>query len=181
VSGGRRSLNLMEALELLLRERRTIRGRREITYRKQLRNYNIMLLQLTNGLSVSEAIECYYRFLETGERRHLVHMAQSKGRFKLCIVPHFITELDRELTKDLVMMPPRKTQKRLSSILARRGYGFNTDDLKQAFYNYLVKGEADHVTISRIVDLKAFDRIVELVHEIIRRRFPVEMEVEEVV
>jgi len=168
----RRPLNLMEALELLLRERRTIRGRREITYRKQLRNYNIMLLQLTNGLSVSEAIECYYKFLETGERRHLVHMAQSKGRFKLCILPHFITELDRELTKDL-MIPPRN---RLSSILARRGYGFNTDDLRRAFYNYLVKGEADHVTISKIVDLKAFDRIVELVHEIIKRRFPAEVE-----
>jgi len=177
VSRSRRSLNLMEVLELILAERRTIRGRREITYRKQLRNYNIMLLQLTNGLSVSEAVECYYRFLETGERRHLVHMAQSKGRFKLCIVPHFITELDRELTKDLVI-PPRKMQSRLSSILARRRYGFNTDDLKRAFYNYLVKGEADHVTISRIVDLKAFDKIVEFMHEIIRRRFPAEVEVE---
>ena len=157
-------------LGVLLDARRKVRGKKGLMARRKLRTLNVLLTQLLNGLNISEAEECYRKFLETGERKIMVRRIKSKDRYRLCVIPHFLDDTDRILTRD-VGMP---TQSVITTVTSRR-YKVRTGELKYAFFSYLLGREVDSKTITHLLRLKSIDRMIEMFHEKLEREVPVEV------
>jgi len=153
-----RGLDLEATLKRLLEYRRFVRGRvLRPRYRAALRDVNILVLALTNGLRISEAIECYYMWLESNgaESRFNVKLAKSRDRYRLCIVPGIFDKVDLAATKNL----PRPRKQALNNF-SRRNFGFNTHSLRYAFINYLLSRGVDVPLVSKIVGHKNLDTIL---------------------
>jgi site-specific recombinase XerD len=156
MGGWDRGLQFEPTLRRLLEFRRFVRQRIvRPRYRATLRNVNILLLALLNGLRISEAIECYYKWLESGERKVVVKIAKSKDRYRLCLVPELFDKVDLAATRGL----PRPLKQTLNSF-ARRNFGFNTHSLRYAFINYLLSRGVDVPTVSRIVGHRSLNTIL---------------------
>jgi len=153
-----KGLDLEATLRKLLEYRKFIRGRvLRPRYRSALRNVNILILALLNGLRISEAIECYYSWLESNGGQHSfnVRLAKSKGRTRLCLVPSIFDRVDLAATRGL----PRPRKQALNNF-SRRNFGFNTHSLRYAFINYLLSRGVDAPTVSKIVGHKNLDTIL---------------------
>jgi integrase len=153
-----RGLDFESTLRRLLEYRRFIRGRvLKHRYRASLRDVNILILALVNGLRISEAIECYYMWLEGNgvQDRFNVRLAKSKDRFRLCLTPNIFDKVDLAATKNLP-----KPRKQALNNFSRRNFNFNTHSLRYAFINYLLARGVDAPTISRIVGHKNLDTIL---------------------
>jgi integrase len=158
LSGWDKGLDFEATLRKLLEYRKFIRGRvLRPRYRASLRDVNILILALVNGLRISEAIECYYMWLESNgaESRFNVKLAKSKDRYRLCLVPEIFDKVDLAATKNL----PRPRKQALNNF-SRRNFGFNTHSLRYAFINYLLARGVDAPTVSRIVGHKNLDTIL---------------------
>jgi len=130
-----RGLTFEKLLEALLTYKKGLRylhelGRLPAKKRATLRNINILLTALTNGLSISEAIECYSRFVETGEREHIVEASRSQGKVKPCVIPPFIDDVDTKIGDVKV-----KKYTIIGNTVRR--YNVNTHTLKKAFTRYI--------------------------------------------
>jgi len=152
-------------LEALLAAREEALRRPHRRGRRLLRDVNILLVQLTNGLNISEAMECYHKFVATGARKVYVRLAGSEGRVRPCIIPGFMGDRDLELTGDLGM--PR--EETILSVASSR-FKVKTRTLKYAFYEHLAGGEVGWVDVKRALELDSFDRILEYFHEALQRR-----------
>ncbi len=153
-----KGLDFEATLRRLLEYRRFIRQRvLKHRYRAALRDVNILILALLNGLRISEAIECYYQWLESNGAgsRFNVRLAKSKGRTRLCLVPEIFDKVDLAATRSL----PRPRKQALNNF-ARRNFNFNTHSLRYAFINYLLSKGVDVPTVSRIVGHKSLDTIL---------------------
>jgi integrase len=158
LGGWDRGLDLEATLRKLLEYRRFVRGRvLRPRYRASLRDVNILILALVNGLRISEAIECYYMWLESNGAQYSfnVRLAKSKGRTRLCLIPSIFDKVDLAATREL----PRPCKQALNNF-SRRNFGFNTHSLRYAFINYLLSRGVDAPTVSRIVGHKNLDTIL---------------------
>ena len=158
MGGWDKGLDFEATLKRLLEYRKFIRQRvLRPRYRSALRDVNILILALLNGLRISEAIDCYYQWLESGgaESRFNVRLAKSKDRYRLCLVPSIFDKVDLVATKGL----PRPTKQALNNF-SRRNFNFNTHSLRYAFINYLLSRGVDAPTVSRIVGHKSLDTIL---------------------
>ena len=111
--------------------------------RRALRNVNILILALANGLKLSEAMECYSKFVNTGEREVIVKVMKSKDKYRLCIVPPLIDTIDIKLTKDLPI--PRK---QTIASFAEYHFNINTHSLRSAFIKHLLEKGLDITILS---------------------------------
>jgi len=153
-----RGLDLEATLKRLLEYRKFIRQRvLRPRYRAALRDVNILVLALVNGLRISEAIDCYYLWLESNGAQDSfnVKLAKSRGRFRLCLVPSIFDKVDLAATKNL----PRPRKQALNNF-SRRNFGFNTHSLRYAFINYLLSRGVDVPLVSKIVGHKNLDTIL---------------------
>jgi site-specific recombinase XerD len=151
-----KGLEFEPTLRKLLEFRKFVRSRIvRPRYRAALRNVNILILALLNGLRISEAIECYYRWLESQERKIVVKIAKSKDRYRLCLVPEAFDKVDWAATRGL----PKPLKQTLNSF-ARRHFNFNTHSLRYAFINYLLSRGVDVPTVSRIVGHRSLNTIL---------------------
>jgi integrase len=158
LSGWDKGLDLEATLRKLLEYRKFIRGRiLRPRYRAALRDVNILILALVNGLRISEAIDCYYQWLESNGAQDSfnVKLAKSKGRFRLCLVPSIFDKVDLAATKNLP-----KPRKQALNNFSRRNFNFNTHSLRYAFINYLLSRGVDAPTVSKIVGHKNLDTIL---------------------
>jgi integrase len=158
LSGWDKGLDLEATLRKLLEYRKFIRGRvLRPRYRASLRDANILILALVNGLRISEAIDCYYQWLESNgaESRFNVKLAKSRDRYRLCIVPGIFDRVDLAATRGL----PRPRKQSLNNF-SRRNFNFNTHSLRYAFINYLLSKGVDVPLVSKIVGHKNLDTIL---------------------
>jgi len=158
-------VDFKEALMKLLQARSYLRAHPTETNKRLLRSVNILITQLTNGLRVSEALDCYYKFLETLEREIEVKLAKSKDKYRICMIPPFFDKLDVLLTKDVKRPHPT-----VLTHIARRYFGFNTHSLRYAFINYMLQQDIDVATVSKIVGHRKLDTILTYVQERRARR-----------
>jgi len=103
-------------------ERRLSRAKRGDQYS----NLAVMLIQLVNGSRVSEAVEAWNRFLETGERELSVRVRKRRGVERKMLIPEQVKRRG----------VPRNTNQ--VKVAARR-LGFNTHALRYAFIGWLGK------------------------------------------
>jgi Phage integrase family. len=152
-----KGVDFEEALRKILRLRAYAK---EFTKPRLLRVMNVALVQLLNGLRVSEAVECYYKFLATGEREVTVKVRKSKDRYRLCIIPEIIDRTDITLTKNL---RPASVSS-IKSVIYKR-LNINTHSLRYAFINKLLESGVDVATVSRIVAHRRLDTLLTYVQE----------------
>jgi len=158
-----RGLDFRETLKKLLTFRRWLRSSPEMntTKRVQLRNVNILLLALVNGLRISEAIECYYKWLENPSVKEItVKVAKSKKeKYRICIASG-LDSVDYKLTKDL----PRPTPNNLQSWTIQH-FKFNTHSLRYAFINYMLQQGYDPATVSKIISHSKLETLMSYIQE----------------
>jgi len=158
-----KGLDFKQTLEKLLAYKKWVRSSPKMTKlrRISLRNTNILLLALLNGLRISEAIECYYKWLEDPTAREItVRVAKSrKDKFRLCITEG-LDSVDYKLTRQLERPKPNSLQS--WSIVK---FGFNTHSLRYAFINYMLAQGYDPATVSRIIAHSRLDTILSYIQE----------------
>jgi integrase len=158
-----RGLDFKQTLEKLLVFKKWVRSSPKMTAlrRISLRNINILLLALLNGLRISEAIECYYKWLEDPQQEIItVKVAKSrKDRFRLCIAKG-LDSTDHKLTKHLERPKPNTLQ---SWTLIK--FGFNTHSLRYAYINHMLAQGYDPATVSLIVGHSKLDTLMEYIQQ----------------
>ncbi len=158
-----KGLEFKETLAKLLSFKRWVRSSPRLTglRRISLRNINILILALLNGLRISEAIECYYKWLEDPQQEIItVRVAKSrKDRYRLCIAKG-LDSTDHKLTKHLERPKPNNIQ---SWSLMR--FGFNTHSLRYAYINHMLQQGYDPATISLIVGHSKLDTLLEYIQQ----------------
>jgi cobalamin biosynthesis Co2+ chelatase CbiK len=158
-----RGLDFKQALEKLLAYKKWVRAAPKMTglRRISLRNVNILILALLNGLRISEAIECYYKWLEDPQQEIFnVRVAKSRrDRYRLCIVKG-LDSIDHKLTKHLEKPKPNNLQ---SWSLIR--FGFNTHSLRYAFINHMLSQGYDPATVSLIIGHSKLETLLSYIQE----------------
>jgi integrase len=158
-----RGLDFRETLEKLLAYKRWVRSSPKMTglRRISLRNVNILLLALLNGLRISEAIECYYKWLEDPTAKEItVRVAKSKkDKVRLCITEG-LDSIDHKFTKHLEKPKPNALQS--WSIMK---FGFNTHSLRYAFINYMLSQGYDPATVSKIIAHSKLETLLSYIQE----------------
>jgi integrase len=156
-----KGLDFKETLSKLLAYKKWVRSSPRMTglRRISLRNINILLLALLNGLRISEAIECYYKWLEDPTQEIItVRVAKSrKDRFRLCIAKG-LDSIDHKFTRHLERPKPNNLQ---SWSLIK--FGFNTHSLRYAYINHMLSQGYDPATISIIVGHSKLDTLLEYI------------------
>jgi len=158
-----RGLDFKETLARLLEYKKWVRSSPRLTRlrRISLRNVNILLLALLNGLRISEAIECYYKWLEDPTQEIItVRVAKSrKDKFRLCIAKG-LDSVDYKLTKHLEKPKPNTLQ---SWAIVK--FGFNTHSLRYAYINHMLQQGYDPATVSLIVGHSKLDTLLEYIQQ----------------
>ena len=125
-----------------------------------LRAMNVALIQITNGLRISEAVECYYKFLLRGDRELEVRVRKTKDKYRLCVVPDVIDATDIAMNRKL---PPASTSSIRTLIYLH--LNVNTHSLRYAFINKLLEKGVDLPTISKIVGHRKLETLLTYVQE----------------
>jgi integrase len=158
-----KGLDFKQVLGKLLSFKRWVRESPRMTglRRIALRNVNILLLALLNGLRISEAVECYYKWLEDPTQDMFsIRVAKSKTeKYRLCVVKG-LDSVDHKYTKHLEKPKPNALQ---SWALIR--FGFNTHSLRYAYINYMLQQGYDPATISRIIGHSKLDTLLEYIQQ----------------
>jgi integrase len=158
-----KGLDFRDTLNKLLSFKKWVRSSPRMSKLKRisLRNVNILLLALLNGLRISEAIECYYRWLENPQQDIItVKVAKSKTeKYRLCVVKG-LDSTDHKYTKHLEKPKPNALQ---SWSLVK--FGFNTHSLRYAFINHMLREGYDPATVSRIIAHSKLDTLLSYIQE----------------
>jgi site-specific recombinase XerD len=161
--GWDKGLDFKETLKRLLAFKKWVRSSPEMTEtrRLQLRNVNILLLALLNGLRISEAIECYYRWLENpSAKEYVVKVAKSKKeKYRVCVAEG-LDSVDHRLTKDLKRPAPNNIES-----WTIQHFKFNTHSLRYAFINYMLQQGYDPATVSRIIAHSKLETLLSYIQE----------------
>jgi integrase len=158
-----KGLDFRETLNRLLAFKRWVRSSPVMGKLKRisLRNVNILLLALLNGLRISEAIECYYKWLEDPQQEIItVKVAKSRReKYRLCIAEG-LDSVDYKLTRQLEKPKPNTLQ---SWSLIK--FGFNTHSLRYAFINHMLRQGYDPATVSTIIGHSKLDTLLEYIQQ----------------
>jgi len=158
-----RGLDFKQTLQKLLEYKKWVRSSPRMTglRRISLRNVNILLLALLNGLRISEAIECYYKWLEDPAQEIItVRVAKSRReKYRLCVTEG-LDSLDHKLTRQLERPKPNTLQS--WSIVK---FGFNTHSLRYAFINNMLSQGYDPATVSKIIAHSRLETLLSYIQE----------------
>jgi integrase len=158
-----KGLDFRDTLNKLLSFKKWVRSSPRMTKQRRvaLRNVNILLLALLNGLRISEAVECYYRWMEDPQQDIIsVRVAKSKTeKYRLCITKG-LDSIDHKYTKNLRKPKPNNLQ---AWSLIR--FGFNTHSLRYAFINHMLREGYDPATVSKIIAHSKLDTLLSYIQE----------------
>jgi len=125
----------------------------------------ILLIQLRNGLRVSEAVQVFKEFLA---RRALeVEVQVSKKRHpetRLAIIPRELLDARLVGCRDLLSIDEEKLTMRVKKY-SRRRYGFNTHSLRYAFITFLLQQGVSPSIIAKITKHSRLDFILTYTQE----------------
>jgi len=159
-----KGLDFKQTLSKLLEFKRWVRGFPVHTGNRRiaLRNVNILLLALLNGLRISEAIECYYKWLENPSVKEIiVKVAKARNKSRICVVEG-LDSIDYKLTRHLDKPTPNNLQ--AWTIIH---FKFNTHSLRYAYINHMLSLGYDVATVSKII---AHSKLETLLHYIQEKR-----------
>jgi len=128
-------------------------------YRKRLLKFlgydYILLITLTNGCRISEALEAFNIFLRSGKRELEIRVRKKKKEaYRLIIIPKSIPDYDRKLIKDL------NFERTAVSHYAAKTYGLNPHTLRYAFITELGRQHVNPAIIAAITQHSKLDMIL---------------------
>jgi integrase len=126
----------------------------------------VLLLQLRNGLRVSEAVRAFKEFLQ---RRALeVEVRVSKKRraeVRTVIVPRELIDMAALAEcRDMLSLDEAKLVTRVK-VYCRRRYGFNTHSLRYAFITFLLRQGIPSSIIAKITRHSRLDYVITYTQE----------------
>ncbi|MCC6064675.1 MAG: tyrosine-type recombinase/integrase [Thermofilum sp.] len=125
----------------------------------------VLLLQLRNGLRVSEAVRAFKEFLL---RRALeVEVRVSKKRraeVRMVIVPRELIDMTLAECRDMLSIDEAKLVTRVK-VYCRRRYGFNTHSLRYAFITFLLRQGVPSSIIAKITRHSRLDYVITYTQE----------------
>lgn len=125
---------------------------------------SILLIQLRNGLRVSEAVEAYKKHLVTGARELTVRVKKKKrGEERLVVIPSEVLKC-----MDLYHVDDHRLRERVRNYLYER-YGLNTHSLRYAFITHLLRNGVSPVIVAKITKHSTLDHILRYTQEKIAR------------
>jgi integrase len=158
-----KGLDFKQVLGELMAYKKWVRSSPRMTKQRRvaLRNVNILLLALLNGLRISEAVECYYKWLEDPQQDVFnIRVAKSKTeKYRLCIT-RGLDSIDHKYTKNLRKPKPNNLQ---AWSLIR--FGFNTHSLRYAFINHMLQQGYDPATVSKIIAHSKLETLLSYIQE----------------
>lgn len=110
----------------------------------------VLLITLTNGCRISEAIDAFNIFLKTGKREtdkirvRKKKNLDSEDAYRLIVIPKSIPDYDRKLIKDL------KIERTAISHYTIKTYKFNPHTLRYAFITELGRQGLNPAIIAKI-------------------------------
>ena len=116
----------------------------------------ILLIQLTNGARIKEAIRAFKTFVESGQREFQLK-AEKHGNTRVFIIHEVIR--NRLAYKSILTIADDKLKARLR-MFARKYLKINTHSLRYAPISFLVKNATDPALIAKITGHRKVDTIV---------------------
>ncbi|MEM4484184.1 MAG: hypothetical protein QXS19_09720, partial [Candidatus Methanomethylicia archaeon] len=104
--------------------------------------FSILIIQLVNGLRISESVECMSKFSENLERLQYVRvrkMKKDKVVLRECRVPDIINEKDAELYRVFFANKPAKYIENGVKFMLWYNFKFKSHDLRRAYINHTIK------------------------------------------
>jgi integrase len=125
----------------------------------------VLLLQLRNGLRVSEAVRAFKEFLL--KRALEVEVRVSKKRraeVRMAIVPRELIDMALAECRDMLSVDEAKLVARVK-VYCRRRYGFNTHSLRYAFITFLLRQGVPSSLIAKITRHSRLDYVITYTQE----------------
>jgi len=123
--------------KLLLEKENNIRNLKRRVY------FSILIIQLVNGLRISEAVECMAKFSQDLKRIQHVRVRKMKKRDKIiyreCRVPDVVSEKDAELYRIFFVNKPAKHVESNVKFMLWYNFNFKSHDLRRAYINHTIK------------------------------------------
>jgi len=124
----------------------------------------ILLIQLRNGLRVSESVRAFKEFLKTKKFELQTKLSKKKREeLRLVIIPREVLDRINECV-DLVEISDKKLVDRVKSY-CRYKYKFNTHSLRYAFITYLLRHGVNPSLIAKITKHSRLDFILQYTQE----------------
>jgi integrase len=125
----------------------------------------ILLLQLRNGLRVSEAVRAFREFLTRKALEVEVPVSKKKKpETRLAVIPRELLDAKLSGCRDLLSIEEEKLIMRVKKY-SRRRYGFNTHSLRYAFITFLLRQGVSPSIIAKITKHSRLDFILTYTQE----------------
>jgi integrase len=127
----------------------------------------ILLIQLRNGLRISEAVRSFKEFLRTKRTEFEIPVSKKKKpELRLVVIPKELILYDHYLSicRDLLELDDKTLVNRLK-VYCRYTYNFNTHSLRYAFITYLLRQGVNPAIISKITRHSKLDFILSYTQE----------------
>ena len=132
--------------EFLVKAKKLLEKENNIRNLKRRVYISILIIQLSNGLRISEAVECMAKFSDNLERLQYVRVRKMKKRDKIiyreCRVPDVVDEKDAILFKELFSNKPLKNVESGVKNMLWYNFKFKSHDLRRSYINYMIKKDA---------------------------------------
>ncbi len=121
---------------------------------------SILLIQLSNGLRISEAVEAAFKWAETGRRKLRVRVRKRRDPYeRLVVVPRELGRGERLAVAGLRVHGLDTVVSRIKS-WTRKALGFNTHALRYAFISQLAERGVSAQLIAKLTGHKKLDYIL---------------------
>jgi len=148
----------------------------EAAYRKILRHLSrarypgrcydaILLIQLRNGLRISEAVRAFLQFLKTKSVEVEVQLSKKRRpETRLAVIPRELLDVNLAECRSLLEEDERVLSKRMRRYCIET-YGFNTHSLRYAFITYLLRQGVNPSIVAKITRHSKLDFILRYTQE----------------
>lgn len=119
----------------------------------------VLLLQLRNGMRISEAVRAFKQFLSTRRLEFEVQLSKKRRpETRLVVVPQEVVDVSRECYH-LLDVDDRVLVSRLKTYCRDR-HGVNTHTLRYAYITFLLRSGVSPSIVARIVGHSRLDHIL---------------------
>ncbi|MEM4619445.1 MAG: hypothetical protein QW607_04455 [Desulfurococcaceae archaeon] len=127
----------------------------------------VLLIQLRNGLRISEAVRSFKKYLTTGEKELYVELSKKKTHEeRLTIIPDeiYVNKNVKKICSELIKIVDDKLVKRVK-VYSLRKYRINTHSLRYSFITYLLEQGVNPAIVSKIVKHSKLDLLLTYVQK----------------
>jgi integrase len=148
----------------------------EVAYRRILRHMHgarfpskcydaILLIQLRNGLRISEAVRAFLQFLRTrGVELEVQLSKKRRPEARLVVIPKELLDVNLSECRSLLEEPEEVISKRMRRYCIET-FGFNTHSLRYAFITYLLRQGVNPSIVAKITRHSKLDFILRYTQE----------------